>query len=404
MLNAYSAAIVGFGESGRRFFNACKVSAGRRARVNVGGVVDIDQAKLANIPCHSMMTSTSLDEVLERSAFDIIFICTNDIAHFDVFQKLYRYSPRIKRIICEKPIAETLSQANLIAAKFDNTHVAVNFVERYSPIVRNLQTWMASRDLCIKRALFNWSKQRINDARPTMGIFSELSHPLDLVMYMAGIQVGADYRVVNAASIQSSFTRSGAVVPDSVSMAIEFDDNVLVSGFCSYLWSERDRRIVLYLAPRSGPIRYLAKLTFDSPEWGLDRLEIWDLESVPGALTSSATYAIAASDFPAQERGISKICRFVECVVNELDGRRSEEIARLDQALYVQRILSDLGERSGSRHEWLEEFTRGKFQDKIVSGTLAGEEEVSADSTAVLPEFSVMEATEAVVSAESSSI
>lgn len=359
MVDVYSALIVGFGESGRRFLQACRAGSNSR-RINVRCVVDIDPGKLDHRSCDDIARSTCLDDVLERQAFDIVFVCTSDRTHFDVFRKLHRHARRIKRIVCEKPIAETLEQANAIAAQFENMSIAVNFVERYSPVVSRLRHWIAGNGLCTKRALFNWSKQRINDARPTMGIFSELSHPLDLVLYIAGIGVGTDYAVVNAASIRSAFTRDRTVVPDSVSMTLDFAGAVLVTGSCSYLWSRRDRRVILYLGARTGPVRYAAELRFDEPNWDCDGLEIWSLDTEPGVLTPHAAFAISDTDLPREEFGISKICRLLACILEELDGDTSDEIARLDQAVYVQKILGDIGDGSGSMHCWREEFGRGE--------------------------------------------
>ncbi|MCJ9700067.1 MULTISPECIES: Gfo/Idh/MocA family protein [unclassified Bradyrhizobium] len=359
MVDVYSALIVGFGESGRRFLQACRLGSYRN-RINVRCIVDIDPGKLVHGSSDGVLRSICLDEVLERHSFDIVFICTSDRTHFDVFRKLHKHAARIKRIVCEKPIAETLDQADIIANQFENMSVAVNFVERYSPVVSRLRHWIRSHDLCMKRALFNWSKQRINDARPTMGIFSELSHPLDLVLYVAGIEVGTDYAVVNAATILSGFTRDRVVVPDSVSMTLNFGDRALVSGSCSYLWSRRDRRVILYFGARNGPIRYVAELRFDEPQWDFDSLEIWSFDAAPGILTPHAAFAVNDTDLPRKELGISKICRLLTCILNELDGGMSDEIARLDQAVYVQKILDDLCEGSGSVHQWPEQYSRGE--------------------------------------------
>jgi predicted dehydrogenase len=352
----YSAMIVGFGNSGNRFLRASTLVGTERSRIEVTCIVDRNEKVLKSIIDAKVEMHLTTEQALSVGKYDVIVICTTDSEHFCVFDAIRKGARYFHRVISEKPIAETLHQASQLKSSFNNDAVLVNFTERFSPAVTRLREWLVRHGLHVTRAAFFWGKYRIHDHRPTMGIMSEVTHPLDLILYIAGVPVETDFEVINATIILSDFARTPDPLLDSIDLAIEFSSGLLVTGSCSYMWSDRDRRVLVYLGAQTGVTTHLAVLTFDTPLWDIDKVEIFDLRQRPGQRTQVELMAVTEGDLPPRRAGINKLCLLLESVILELDGQRCEKAARLDQAVYVQRILDAVAQKARSPHSWKGHF------------------------------------------------
>jgi predicted dehydrogenase len=96
------------------------------------GVVDVDKEKV-NIfkQHHDVLTSESIEELLESTTVDIVSICTPTEEHYDILKKLIKYP--VKAIFCEKPIASDVCQAKEMVrlCKEKNIVFAVNHTRRW---------------------------------------------------------------------------------------------------------------------------------------------------------------------------------------------------------------------------------------------------------------------------------
>src|SRR5215471_912211 len=174
--------IIGFGNSGERFLQACRLSADTQGTITVTAVVDRNGRALQRARQEGIMAYDSIDEALAKGSYDVAFVCTNDAEHFSVLASIHRHPGRVRRIVCEKPLTERWCDAEMLAEKFEDREIAVSFVERFSPITRRMKQWMLERQLRVTRASFTWGKCRLSDYRPTIGVLSEVSHPIDLFM------------------------------------------------------------------------------------------------------------------------------------------------------------------------------------------------------------------------------
>lgn len=348
----YTAAIVGFGNSGQRFATLCDEVKIDGAQLLVTCIVDVrNEHEFSGLSKGTRFTN-SIRTAFEMCSYDVIFICTNDNTHFDVLLTISQYMDRFRIIVCEKPLTSTLSQAEVIKRIYGDKSIILNFNERLSEPVRALRRFMGDNDLMITRAAFFWGKNRIHDPRPTMGVFSEMAHPIDLAGYVADLGAVYDFKLLNATSIRSLYSRSDHPVPDSVEMTIAFPNGVILSGSGSYLWDNRDRRVIFYLGKELQCARYVAALRFDHPRWDDDSMEIWDLGMQPGCMTKIEKPIHLSERIETRLVGVDKMYRLVGCLIRELQGKRSSELARLDDAIFVQRVLDAIENQPGFAHHW----------------------------------------------------
>jgi len=151
----------------------------------------------------------------------------------------------------------------------------------------------------------------------------------------------------------SNVSRVSDPVIETIEFTAEFSGSLLLKGHSSYAWSERERRVLLFLGRELACTKYMAALTFDSPLWDEDTLEIIEVRSRKHSYIEK--YVVSESDI-AVRNGLNKMCRLVECVVAELRGDDSKEIARLQQALYVQKCLSALERTAAPHYLWSGSF------------------------------------------------
>ncbi|MFC2570717.1 MAG: hypothetical protein ACFNUK_10510 [Schaalia sp.] len=148
----------------------------------------------------------------------------------------------------------------------------MNCIERYSPAVDYVLAQTHRRDLRIARIDFTWAKNRFDDPRPTVGVVSEVVHPLDLCCYLTGASA-EDVHLHNAAVINSDYTSFTDDTPESVQIMTSMN-GVAVTGYSSFAHPDRRRAFDIILVGDDG-IREYVELIFDDPGWGHDRLRHW---------------------------------------------------------------------------------------------------------------------------------
>ena len=340
-VSVLDALIVGAGRSGLRFLRAALVAQPAHVALRIRTVIDENRSRLTAIEGNSIACVSSLEDAICLGPYDLIVLCVNESRRYSVFEELAARGVATKRIISEKPLTETLTQAEFVERRFDGTPIVVNFVERASRVVSEFRNWLRDNNHVVKRATFFWGKNRIGDRRPTIGVLSELSHPIDLVLHLADVAPGSSYRVL-AAHGTSSRLSSHTQVYDTLHIGITVENGPLIDGSSSYTWPSRDRRLLVFSGLPTGPATHLSVLIFDQPIWDLDSLHIFDLARDPGRMVDVHRLRIRAADIPEERLTIHKVTRFLETAIEELNRAPSGNLADLRQAMYVQRILHDI--------------------------------------------------------------
>jgi predicted dehydrogenase len=203
------AAIVGTGFIGPAHLEALR----RLPYVEVTALVEVNQeladekAKLLGIP-----NAYTFDDMLKQSDIDVVHICTPNFLHFAQAKAVLLAG---KHVICEKPLAVKINEAEeLVALAAEKGLVnAVHFNLRYYPMVRQMKMMrekgelgdvysvMGSylQDWLFLQTDYNWRLEpdKSGDSRAIADIGS---HLLDITEYVTGLkitEVMADFSTVH---------------------------------------------------------------------------------------------------------------------------------------------------------------------------------------------------------------
>ncbi len=329
--------IIGHGFAGRRYSRALRyLLAEAPGRYALAGVVDRDPARLASAPSGCALF-TDTGEALARVKPDVVVLAVNEEAHFEVLGSL---PDAVEAVLSEKPLTATLEESLLLADSLSRRFVSVNFVERHSPVLAHFDRWRAaSPALQPRRVEFFWGKDRIGDTRPTMGVLSEISHPLDLVDFIVGFQ---SWTVLEAHGSISDFAPASPGMLDSVSLLLE-TDRCMVIGHSSFVWSQRHRQVTVFLSGPGGEM-YKASFEFDVPRWDCDTLTIDAVGTHGGPAERVLSVSCRNDDFPGELDQIFKVAEFTRKSLDAYAGAKAgRELADFAQALKIQRLLGDIG-------------------------------------------------------------
>ncbi|HJO92920.1 MAG TPA: Gfo/Idh/MocA family oxidoreductase [Victivallales bacterium] len=118
-----------------------------------------------------------LNELMIEQKPDVISIAVPTKIHFDIFNKIISYTP--KAIVCEKPIADSLSKAKKMInlARENGCVLLVNYLRRFEPGTNKLKNMISEGvfgDIYKGRVWY------------TKGLFNNASHFIDLLIYFFG--------------------------------------------------------------------------------------------------------------------------------------------------------------------------------------------------------------------------
>jgi predicted dehydrogenase len=296
-----SALVVGNGFSGTRFVRALRhIEDTQPGVARLAGICDRNIARLTGLT--GVSTFTELSTAIGTIDPTVIVVAVNESEHFTVLNQLSAVGSKRRLLIVEKPFTETVAQAMAISPLISEAVVAVNFTERYSPILEAYRRWASDCGGVVPtRIEFFWGKNRIRDSRPTIGVLSELTHPLDLVKYLFGIQ---DPRIVSVHARESDFASSTERCLDSIDVCIE-TSLYRLAGHASFCWSERLRRLFAVLRNTDGT-SMLVNFDFDMPRWDCDSVTI----RLCGSKEIIFEHRVNNSSFPGELDEIGKVALF----------------------------------------------------------------------------------------------
>lgn len=327
-----TAAIIGLGQSGLRFLRALVSLSATNDALEIVGLSDKSEERLSLLKDLTVRTSPDFREILTQPV-DIILVAVSEADHFTVLSHIAECAT-FRRIVCEKPLTATQEEAQQLTTQLGDDQLTLAFVERHSAATSRLRQHLQDHRRRIVRVHFSWGKCRLGDPRPTIGVISELSHPVDLAVHLAGVTPGTPFQVLAGASVESDF--AGEAKLDSLTFAVQFQSGLLLTGQSSYVRSQRERRVELYLAGDGPEVCEVASLAFDCPLWDDDSLTI---RSLRGDGDLILDYRTPLAGAPPSLRTIEKVTEFIRLNIADLHGERSESLARFDQAAYVQSLV-----------------------------------------------------------------
>lgn len=271
-------------------------------------------------------------EDIERyfSDVDMVVNATNDDQHLSVL-KILQHTKCF--ILSEKPLAAPGERIpERLNEKWSTDNIfALNCIERYSAAATEVKQKINESGLTVNRIDFTWAKNRFDDPRPTVGVVSEIIHPLDLCCYLSGSDT-TDLQLLDASIVGSNYGSPSKVLPETAQVTFCLADTI-VTGSASFGYSSRMRRVNIIASSTDGEREYF-ELTFDDPRWDYDHLSHW---SSSGSKPFKTTvYEPALGNYP---EGCDKLVRFwKELLTNE----RNPRFTTWREALDLHQFLTEI--------------------------------------------------------------
>lgn len=341
----YTALLIGFGKAGKRFFEVINYINKDRNIINLLGIIENDTKKTEKYNDSEFFTSCD-DAFTKYKEIDLIFICSNEKDHYQNYQDIYRNEVKFKKIISEKPLTKDIGEANWVLNHFNPNKISLNFVERYSPICNLFKDFINEKGLKPYRILFFWGKNRVFDERPTIGTYSEISHPLDLLTFLCGKKNKQDIvEIEGYINSESGFCPGQLDTVDMISVNYTLNNDIYITGYSSFIWDKRNRKILIYLKDEKGKI-YLCKLVFDNPNWDDDSIEITKIGK-----EKEVIFERKFNYFNVNKEiyGLNKIYNFIlENIGSLSEGGVHNNLANGNQGYFIQEILENLNPNKSS--------------------------------------------------------
>ena len=141
-MKTYKAGVIGTG-----FIGVAHVEALRRlGNIEVVAITDTQdhkiKAEMMNIP----NSFADYKEMMDTLELDMIHICTPNNTHHEI--AMYAMKKGIN-VVCEKPMTKTADEAKEMCeyAKEHNIVNAVNFHNRFNPMVHQIKEWLPAESL-----------------------------------------------------------------------------------------------------------------------------------------------------------------------------------------------------------------------------------------------------------------
>jgi predicted dehydrogenase len=339
-------AIIGCGYAGARFLRTFLIRKKLHSDVEVSAVCDKNMDRL-NLPKKlGINVYTDLSKMFENKKYDIVVVATNEAWRFEVLSALTAYKKHFTKIISEKLLTENMDQANNLLSAYTDNEISVHFIERCSDIVVQLYHWITENKLSVRRANFFWGKNRLYDHRPTIGVISEISHPIDMILFLANAFIYSEFEIIRGNYLFSNFSYPGKNYLETINVNIKFGEKLFVNGNSSFLWNERDRRINLFLTKDGEErISYIANIKFDSPFWDNDKCDIFEIDTKSSLSVPLKKFTVNVENINSDLKHILKMYSFVNKNIEEVLKNNILEdpfIAKLSQAHFVQKIVTEI--------------------------------------------------------------
>lgn len=239
----------------------------RAARAELTGIVSStpERSAAAADRLGAARAYPSLDELLGDDGIDVVHVTTPNALHADQAAAVLAAG---KDVVCEKPLATTVADAEGLVAAAEGRTATVPFVYRFHPMVREARSRFASgqagRVLSINASYLqdwllgadddNWRVDSTQGGRSRA--FADIgSHLVDLVEFVSGdrvSRVSATKRTVFA----ERAAHSGITTEDAVAVVVETRSGALGTLLVSQVAPGRKNRLWLEIAGSSESVAF----------------------------------------------------------------------------------------------------------------------------------------------------
>jgi predicted dehydrogenase len=307
----------------------------RRARV--AAVVSRDAAKAAGVASEfGGRPYTRLEDMVADSAVDVVFVCTPHHLHHPMSLTAFQAG---KRVICEKPLASTVAEAEELAAiaRSLGTPNLVNFTYHSLPGHRSVARLLRENTIGRLRHLdltYWQARQRLPNATPGNALLEIGSHQIDLVQWWCDQGEGGE--IVDVTADHAPRSDDNATIITALGRTTA---GVLVSIQANRVAAGWRNGMVCRLVGLDG----MLTLTFDTDksEVSIARFGEGSAEGVTRVLPIPPDLAVSYADFPSYH---------IDRLVAALDGETS--FPDFSYALRCQRVL-DAIQTSIDEHRWV---------------------------------------------------
>ena len=335
---AQSVLLVGYGYAGKRFKKALDFLQQKEPGLaRLVGIVDSQRSKIGDDFTQAGQF-TDLQLALDQLRPDVAIVCVNEQDHYSVLRRIA--DSGVASIVCEKPLTSSLEEAVALSPALSGRFFSMNMVERFSPIVGDCVRWLDEHpDLTTGRIEFFWGKHRVRDPRPTMGVCSEVIHPIDLIRL---VFKQPKLKLERAFSLECDLGVSAESCLDSVFAMFQGADCSVV-GQASFAWPTRDRRIVAYHGGKGKLFRLT--MEFDLPRWDCDAFRVVSVDVATGVWELVHEFVTSNADFPPELDQVYKVKQFLHSSLRASAKETSAvPLVSYDEAVELQRILASLDE------------------------------------------------------------
>jgi len=172
------AGIVGCGRIGSEFDKSHAWAYGEAQGVELAALSDLDEQKLAKAGDKWQITSLYRDyrEMLHKENLDMLSVCTPNSTHLELTGEAINSG--VKAIYCEKPIADTLQNADEMIKLCHEQGVIlqINHQRRFDGLYQEVRGFLDGGSGSMQRAAFHY----------TRGIANTGSHMFDLLRFLFG--------------------------------------------------------------------------------------------------------------------------------------------------------------------------------------------------------------------------
>ena len=285
-MKTYKAGVIGTG-----FIGVAHVEALRRlGNIEVVAITDTQdhkiKAEMMNVP----NSFADYKEMMDTLELDVIHICTPNNTHHEI--AMYAMKKGIN-VVCEKPMTKTAGEAKEMCeyAKANNIVNAVNFHNRFNPMVHQIKRMVINGDLgeiisvhggyvqdwLLLETDFNW---RINskESGQTRAVADIGSHWIDTVEYVTQLKVTEVFaefltyhkkrkkflkpvETFSKAQENAEYEEVPIDTEDIAVVMLRFDNGAIGNAFISQMFSGRKNKISLFIGGSK-----------QSAEWDSERL------------------------------------------------------------------------------------------------------------------------------------
>ncbi len=220
--------------------------------------VERDPQKWAALP-DDVAVFADLEQALQEAPRpEIAMLAFNDDQHAEALHTLFDRHPDIQAVFSEKPLTETLAEAQGLLDDLSRRYLSMNTVINFSPVLNDDAPPGLPPDAQLIGFEAVWGKDRTADTRPSIGVPSESVHAISLITDMFGQR---NLALKHGHAVVGDLTANARDVIYDMQAVFEGESDLPVRFDTSYVLDSQHRRVTAYY--ESAGYVYAAEYSFD---------------------------------------------------------------------------------------------------------------------------------------------